>query len=253
MTTPKRGRQRTSGAHSQRPWNPWIVLPALIVASVAGLVLMSRSGAHSDAPPVEQPPSLVAAPAPSPDTDVELTGALDRLLVEVAPGAARFASLPLFARETLQWAFGELRSGRLRVVLLDDFANTNLNDIVLMASGLVEGLQSIVVVRPRFIELLAEGGGPRRPFTSEQVNDFALGLIHEAVHLRRRGTQSPDQVSRSEALDEEILTWREVNREVVRPLRAANQPVHAFFIQVDDAFRACGDHPTCRPAVLLAP
>lgn len=171
----------------------------------------------------------------------------------VAPDAVRFAALPLFARETLQWAFGELRSGRLRVVLLDDFANTNLNDKVLMASGLVEGLKSIVVVRARFVELLAGGGGPHRPFTDQQMNDFALGLVHEAVHLRRRGVQRPDQVSPSEALEEEIRTWREVNLKVVRPLRAAHQPVHAFFIQVDEAFLACGDSSTCRPAALLAP
>jgi hypothetical protein len=195
----------------------------------------------------------VVVPAGRNYADADLTAAVDRFLATVAPGADRFQSLSAFAQEKLRWVFGEVRAERLRIVLLGDVANTNLDDHVLMASGVVEGLRSIVVVRPRFIDLLAEGGGPQQPFTVEQVNDFALGLVHEAVHLQRRGVQNPSEVSRSEALDEEVRTWREVSLRVVRPLRAANQPVHPIFAQVDDAFRACGDRPSCRPSALLGP
>lgn len=44
---------------------------------------------------------------------------------------------------------------------------------------------------------------------------------------------------------EESHAWREVTLAVVRPWRALNQPLHPRFIQVDDAFRSCGDQLPC--------
>ena len=50
---------------------------------------------------------------------------------------------------------------------------------------------------------------------------------------------------------EERRIWREVTLQVVRPLRAARQPLHRRFRDVDDVFRACRDELSRPPLALL--
>ena len=86
------------------------------------------------------------------------------------------------------------------------------------------------------------------PFTQQQKNDFAVGLVHEIVHL-----QNPDADPRNQAtrVAEESRVWREVNSEVVRPLLAGNHPLHSRFRDIDTALRICGDELPCPPLTRL--
>ena len=195
----------------------------------------------------EQSKSPKSYPSP------QLTTAVDSLVALVDPGLAQNSYFPQFARERLQWMVREMRADRLQIVLLEDLANSNLTPHVLMGSGTIDGKRSIIIAQPRFLEFLEEGPGPSGPFTQEQKNDFMLGLVHEVVHLQKVGLPEPARVAPGDRVGEEVRAWREVNLNVVRPLRAINQPVHGVFRDVDDAFRACGDGVNCRPAAILAP
>lgn len=226
-----------------------------MVVAVALLVLLAWMWRRSPRSTVGS--TAVAAPPPpaasSSYSDAQLTAAVDLLLASSQPSVAANQELPQFALEQLAWLFGEMRSGRLRIILLSDLSNTNLTSGDLMASGTVDGIKTVIVARPRFLELLAEGPGPVGPFTEEQRNDFMLGLVHEAVHLRGAPTRSPEAAGHEAAMAEEVRVWREVNQNVVRPLRAAGRPVHRTFTRIDDQFRACGDRIDCRPPSIVTP
>jgi hypothetical protein len=183
----------------------------------------------------------------------QLTSLVDEFVSMSDPNRPENEYFPAFALAKLRWIFDRLRSNALSIILLEHVANTNLDRQVLMASGVVNGRQTISVVQPQFIELLAEGPGPQGPFTLEQRNDFMLALVHEAVHLQNPNFSEPAAVTREERLAEEVRAWREVNTHVVRTLRAEGQPIHVTFREVDEAFRACGDRPACHPAGNLDP
>jgi hypothetical protein len=80
------------------------------------------------------------------------------------------------------------------------------------------------------------------PFTAQQMNDFAIGLIHEINHLRNTTNNEPDPVA---FFREESRAWRDVTINVVRPLRALNQPMDREFVEVDDALQDCRDELPC--------
>lgn len=137
-------------------------------------------------------------------------------------------------------------AGRLSLILLKGLANTNLDVENLMAAGRVEeGKAVIVIARPRFVGFLVEGGRTSAPFTRQQRNDFALGLVHEAVHLQNPHPGNPASVE--DRLNEELRAWREVNLNVVRQFRNLNQPMNPRMIEADEALRSCEDKRPCQP------
>lgn len=83
------------------------------------------------------------------------------------------------------------------------------------------------------------------PFTQRQRNDFAIGLVHEAVHLQNPKPGNPARLE--ERLQEELRTWREVDVNVVRQLRQLNQPMNRWLIEADDILRSCVDNAHCEP------
>jgi hypothetical protein len=74
-----------------------------------------------------------------------------------------------------------------------------------------------------------------------------LGLVHEAVHLRKPALSSPANATAEERLAEELRAWRTVSVNVVRPLRELGEPMNATFIRVDEALLACADRTDCQP------
>ncbi|SRR6266576_324940 len=97
----------------------------------------------------------------------------------------------------------------------------------------------IVIAGPRFLDFLVEGGRPSPPFTQRQRNDFALGLVHETVHLEKDNSANPANFEDRPA--EELRAWRKVDLNVVRELRRLNQPMNPRLIEADDALRSCTD------------
>ncbi len=160
---------------------------------------------------------------------------------------------PAFARAKLRWIFDRLRAHELSLTLAEDVASTSFDRQVLMASRTVDGRMTIEIVHQPFIELLAEGPGALGPFTQEQRNDFMLALVHEAVHLQSPSFTDRASITREQQIAEEVRAWREVNVNVVRSLRAAGQPIHVTFREIDEAFGACDDRPDCQPAAIAIP
>jgi hypothetical protein len=151
---------------------------------------------------------------------------------------------PRFAKEKLQWLVSEQRDGRLAVIILESIDNTNLVAVDLMASGMINGQPTLVVVKPRFARFIEEESGRRLfPVSARIKHDFLLGVIHEVVHLQSLTSNRPR--TRASRMLEESRTWREVSINVVRPLRRFNQPMNRSFIVADEALRECLDQIPC--------
>ena len=176
-------------------------------------------------------------------TDVNLSAAVNQLFSSVDPSLPENQYFPQFTKERVLWITTEKKSGKLSIILLKNTDNTNLYFEDLMASGIVEGKPMIVIAGPRFLDFLMEGGRTSPPFTQRQRNDFALGLVHETVHLEKDNTANP--ASLHERLAEELRAWRKVDLNVVRELQRLNQPMNPRLIEADDALRSCGDKAEC--------
>ena len=171
--------------------------------------------------------------------------AADGLLAAVDPERLENEYFTDFAKHAFRWMTREHAEGRLTVAFLLDAASIGLPPGVLMAATRLDGQPTIFIAKLRFATFLREGGRMTPPFTQQQKNDFTVALIHETMHLQRWvGTPSSQEVR----VQEESKTWLEVNLGVVRPWRALNRPLHRRFIEVDDAFRGCGDALPC-PAI----
>ena len=176
-------------------------------------------------------------------TDVDLSTVVNQLFSSVSPSLPENEYFPQFAKERLLWIVTQRKVGKLSVILLKNTDNTNLYFEDLMASGIVEGKPMIVIAGPRFLDFLLEGGRTSPPFTQRQRNDFALGLVHETVHLEKDNTANPANFQ--ERLVEELRAWRKVDLNVVRQLRRLNQPMNPRLIEADDALRSCSDEAEC--------
>lgn len=207
----------------------------------------SQLGAHRPFGPTNLGSSLqVQGQSNGTYTDAVVNAAVNQLFASINPSLSENQYFPQFAKERLSWIIGEQKAGRLSLILLKNLANTNLDVENLMAAGRVEeGKAVIVIARPRFVGFLVEGGRMSAPFTRQQRNDFALGLVHEAVHLQNPHPGNP--ASLEDRLNEELRAWREVNLNVVRQFRNLNQPMNPRMIEADDALRSCEDKLPCQP------
>ena len=175
-------------------------------------------------------------------TDEGLQAAADQLLALINPERPENEYFSDFARDRLRWVVRENRAGRLDVAFLTDASNGPLPSDVWMAAWKLGDKPTVFITKPGFMKFLIEGGATAPPFTPQHKNDFALALVHEIVHLL-----NPDADPRNPNLRaaEESRVWREVNLNVVRPLRERNQPMHHRFRDVDDALRVCRDELPC--------
>ena len=242
-------RKRPQGA---RRWP--LAAAALASSAIATALALSVFSSSKTSLPTTEPEKLSRAtnvtptrPLPiSPDqqplNDDQLRAVVDDLLAEISPGREENGYFSEFARSQLQWMEQEAREGRLTVGLFTDPASVGLLPGVLMVATAVDLIPTILVVKPRFLEFLKKSGRITKPFTAQQRNDFAIGIVHEVVHLRESPTVARDQEAFSE---EELKTWRTINLRVVRPLRDQGRPVDQQFALVDDVLRGCGDTLPC--------
>lgn len=206
-----------------------------------------RSALQSDPLPSLESAFAVEPPGDgaSAVSDAELQQAADDLLATVDPALPENAYFTDFAKDTLRWMRREHAAGRLTVAFFLDTASIGLPPGVLMAATRLDGQPTMFIAKPRFATFLREGGRTTAPFTERQKNDFAIALIHEIRHLQRwKGMPSSNAVR----VQEESYVWLEVSLSVVRPWLALNQPLNRRFVEVDDAFRSCGDMLPC-PAI----
>ena len=254
------GQGRVSSNHRTDGSPAWIrsrsgfAVLALLVLGVVGTALVWRGATGR---PSVRPDTKSAAPVePLSDsgyTDAEVNAAVNQLFASVNPSLPENKHFTDFAKEKLSWIITEQKASRLSLILLKNVETTNLDVESLMAAARVEDNKAVIVIsRPRFAGFLAEGGRASPPFTQQQRNDFALGLVHEAVHLQNPEPGNPANLE--ERLSEELRAWREVNLHVVRAWRTLNQPMNPRLIEADDALRSCADRLPCqRLAEILLP
>ena len=227
----------------------WFVAVLFVVGVAAAAVAALRLRPSEASASV--PPSRAAAPerstradgaSPFPLSDGDLQRAADQLLAAADPRLPENKHFTPFATDRLMWMSREVAAGRLTVAFLSDAESIGIPPSVMMAATQLDGQPTILIAKPRFATFLAEAGASRGPFGPQQRNDFSVALVHETVHLQRWKGKPVDV---NERVREESFVWREVTRNVVRPWRALGQPLHPRFLQVDDAFKKCGDQLPC--------
>jgi hypothetical protein len=239
-----RSRKQSAAAQVSRRVAVGAVVSALFLIGLSARAIVRWDGPRGAGSP-PSPSAFTGSHSRREYADAELSAAVNQLFVSVKRSVAENGDLPAFAREKIAWLIAQQRSGALSITLLRNAAGTNLSDEDLMASGKVEGKSVIVIAQPRFSIFLSEGGQSVAPFSRQQVNDFMLGLVHETVHLQDASPGNP--ASLADRLSEEVRAWREVDVNVVRPLRRLNQPMNPRFTAADDALRSCRDQAPCRP------
>jgi len=256
-----RGPRRSASQHNER--RPWIRVGWPVAVGVAAVALFfigllaHRTIQRNQKPEADPRLDSVGRGSSSQTqlqpgdryTDAQINTAANYLFSLVNPSLPENQYFPPFAKEKISWITGEIKADKLSIILLKNVAGSGLELEDLMASGRPEGKPVIVIARPRFLDLLAEGTGTS--FNQLQRNDFALGLVHEVVHLQNANPGSP--VNLEDRLHEELWAWREVDLNVVRQFRRLGQPMNGVFMQTDDALRFCGDRLPCEPlrAILL--
>lgn len=244
-------RRRTHRRSSRVRWLTIGCAGAVCVVIGIMVIAIVRRGSNADAngpsgPPNVGPSLQMQSQSNETYTAAEINAAVNQLFSSVNPSLPDNQYFTEFARDKISWIITEQKAGRLSLILLKNLANTNLDVQNLMAAGRVDGNKAVIVIaRPRFVGFLVEGGRTSAPFTQQQRNDFALGLVHEAVHLQNPDPGDP--ASLEGRLREELRAWREVNSNVVRQFRTLNQPVHPRLIEADDALRSCEDRLPCEP------
>jgi hypothetical protein len=218
----------------------WPVVMGFAIPMLFLIGLSARALGRRDSP--SEPGRHIADHASLSSADVN--AAANQLFMSVKQSIREDRGVPRFAREKIEWLIAQQKAGALSIMLLKNIASTNLDFEDLMASGTVEGRHVIVIAQPRFTAFLAEGGRVSAPFSRQQRNDFMLGLVHETIHLQRPDPGNPARLE--DRLDEEVRTWREVDLNVVRPLRLGHQPMNESFIEADEAIRSCGDKEHCQ-------
>src|SRR5712691_5938901 len=182
-------------------------------------------------------------------TEDVLTAAVNQLFLSVNPSLPENQYFTQFAKDKISWIITQQKLGKLRLILLKNVEQAGLVAEDLMASGIVEGNPMIVISQPSFLDFLLDGGRKSVPFTQQQKNDFAIGLVHEVVHLQNPNRGNPARIE--DRLPEELRTWREVDLNVVRQFRKINQPMNRRLIEADDILRSCGDQARCEPLVKI--
>ncbi len=205
--------------------------------------------------PVQQESRIIEVERPSaPETvprvsegpsDADLNAAVNQLFRSVNPSLPENQYFTQFAKDKISWIISQQKLGKLRLLLLKNIEQAGLVAEDLMASGIVEGKPMIVISQPSLVDFLLQGGRTSAPFTQQQKNDFAIGLVHEVVHLQNPNRGNPAKLE--ERLQEELRTWRVVDLNVVRQFRKINQPMNRRLIEADDILRSCGNHAQCEP------
>src|SRR6266849_159816 len=173
MTSRVAGRTRSARLVPLVAFGLVVTLTPIVTGPLAAHTLFSTQ--QSRAGSQEQP------------TDLDVQATADQLLTLVTPSKKENSYYPAFAKEKIDWVNAEAKAGKLSILLVNDISGTSMDAGTLMASGVIKGKRTIVIVQPRFKRLLLEEGGVRGPFTQRQKNNFMLGLVHEAVHLANPG------------------------------------------------------------------
>jgi hypothetical protein len=180
-------------------------------------------------------------------TDADIREAANELFWSVSPSLPGNQYFSPFAKEKLSWIITQKQGGKLSMILLKDVDSAGLIADDLMASGRPDGKPVIVISQPSFVDFLLDGGQMSAPFSQQQRNDFAIGLVHEVVHLENPNL--PNLTTPQERLQEEVRAWRAVDLNVVRQLRQLHQPMNRRLIEADDAILSCGDSAQCERLV----
>jgi len=150
---------------------------------------------------------------------------------------------PQFAKGKGLWITTEKKAGKLSIILLKNTDNTNLYFEDLMASGIGRRETDDCDSRAEVLRFPDRRWTDVTALPQRQRNDFALGLIHETVHLEKENTANL-QFFKSVLLKNFEL-GEKVDLNVVRELRRLNQPMNPRLIEADDALRSCSDKAEC--------
>jgi hypothetical protein len=179
---------------------------------------------------------------------VQLTNQLIEAIDPIRPENSYMTPL---MKEKIQWVYDAVAArkaatGQDMVRLILDQRH-DLGQTMMQSLYYQDGLPYIEIVADRLILIIRYRDKTPIGFTQKHKNTFALGLIHEAVHLERPKSFFVTPQSKAAGIAEEFRTWDKVDRLAVGPLLKIGQPLEDDFIFMNGVLAKCGHKLPCQP------
>jgi hypothetical protein len=176
----------------------------------------------------------------SPQEAIELT---NQLITGINPGNPENSYMTPFMREKISWIYIQESLGKLKLKLVTN-ENGVLPETALMHSFYEGNVPVIEIVANRLLMLIRVQQNVAKGYNQMQKNTFALGLVHEAVHL-----ENPPQFFTTKdaaaTRNEELRTWRKVDELAVAGLLKGGQPLDIDYPGFHNIFLKCGYKGPC--------
>jgi len=230
-------------------WKMWLIGLAIVAVVVLAVLPSSK----------QQPTQVFRSTPPLPQSQevtfnfsvVEAKQLTNELLTATYPPEAGNSYFTPLMREKLMWVADEKRVDRLLLSAVGEYSATKSGVVqkgVLMASNYTSANRDnkppykpyIEIYTPRLLMLVRVQQKVPTGFNQMCKNTFALGLVHEAVHLERESKFYTVPHSDEQNLLEEERTWLKVDMGAVRQLRAMGQPLDTDYLESDDIMKRCG-------------
>ena len=165
------------------------------------------------------------------------------LLQAVNPSNPENAYMPDFMKEKILWLFNEAIEKRLELVFPSSNKYQEERQIA-MQTYYAGGIPHVAILADHLITSIRVKEKTPSGFTQRQKNTFAMGLVHETVHLERPREYFEDP-KKSEDLDEEFRTYGKVDKLVVSPLLKMGEPIDDEFIKLHEILLSCNYQSPC--------
>lgn len=171
-----------------------------------------------------------------------------QLAAAVDPARPENSYMPPLMREKLAWVFRENGAGRLTINLSKEPARNpdgSVNLGVLMDSTKYPASALINIYAGRLMTFVRWFQGVRYGYDDPTKDFFALGLVHEAIHLEQPVSFFARRSGPHPGPEEEERAWRKLIIQAARPMRESGRKMQSDIQEADDILRRCNDAPKC--------
>ena len=170
---------------------------------------------------------------------------VNQLLKACEPDRPENVYFPSLIKEKVRWIYNEAAAKRLTTSFTED-QDKKIGNQVRMTSGYIIGGKPFLEINANHLMLsIRIRDGVKIGFNRKQKNTFALTLTHEAVHLERPRSFFESLKTRQAVIDEELRTYRKVDRLAVAELLKKGEPLDVDLHEMHEVLTKCSSSVTC--------
>lgn len=174
-----------------------------------------------------------------------------RILEDCNPELPQNQHFTKFMKDKLSEFFLLNKQGKFGLQVFNELDKNSTTTIMTVVYD--KGNPTVVVFVPKIIMTLLLDYDinykRNQTYPTEFKNTIATALVHELVHCENEVLAKKPQWTVEETLAEESRVWLKVNREITRPFRKVNQPLHPNVIKFDDIAIQCSDNANCQEMI----